>query len=30
MDERALIHDWNEAQGAFDWSSVGHVALATR
>jgi 2-isopropylmalate synthase len=26
MDEKSLIHDWNEAT-AFDWSSVGEVQL---
>ena len=26
MDEKSLIHDWNEA-AAFDWSSVGEVQL---
>jgi len=27
MDERELIHDWNTAEGGFDWSGVGPVAL---
>lgn len=27
MDEKALIYDWNEADDAFDWSSVGEVQL---
>ncbi len=27
MEEQSLIYDWNEADGAFDWSSVGEVQL---
>jgi 2-isopropylmalate synthase len=27
MDEKALIHDWNESEGAFDWSTVAGVQL---
>jgi isopropylmalate/homocitrate/citramalate synthase len=27
MDEKALIHDWNESEGSFDWSSVPEVQL---
>lgn len=27
LDEQALIHDWNDAPGSFDWSSVGTVEL---
>ncbi len=27
MDERELIHDWNAAEGSFDWSRVGPVEL---
>ena len=27
MDEKALIHDWNEVEDAFDWTTVGEVQL---
>ena len=27
MDEQSLIYDWNETEGAFDWSSVSGVQL---
>lgn len=27
MEEQSLIHDWNQAEDAFDWTSVGEVQL---
>jgi 2-isopropylmalate synthase len=27
MEEQSLIHDWNQAEGAFDWSAVEEVQL---
>lgn len=27
MDEQTLIYDWNESEGAFDWSSIDEVQL---
>lgn len=27
MDEKDLIYDWNSLEGAFDWSTIGHVEL---
>ncbi|NNF13065.1 MAG: 2-isopropylmalate synthase [Gemmatimonadetes bacterium] len=27
MDEQALIYDWNEADGGFDWASLGEIQL---
>ncbi len=27
MEEQALIHDWNESESTFDWSTVGEIQL---
>ncbi len=27
MNEQELVHDWNRAEGSFDWSTIGQVQL---